>query len=126
MTNSATSEIKIEAEIQQMVNDTKTAKVAGANGWLNGEPQVATVYRFCVMHTDYNRGNDYDMAEAIDRADDFWKNNLMSEYVAAWCDANNVLWGTIEIIGKAVKYNHGTEGNYHYCFRALVTLRDKE
>ena len=113
-----------EAEIQQKIADNHAAKEAGATGWMNIEPQPATIYSFCVMHTDYDSNiAEHHMAEALDRSDEFDQAMLMSEYAAAWCDANNVLWGSIEIIGKACKYKHGREGNYHYVWRVLVKPR---
>lgn len=113
-----------EAEIQQKIADNRTAKEAGAAGWMNVEPRQATVYNFCVMHADYAANEaESRMADALDRADNFDKNILMGEYVAAWCDANGVPWGSIEIFGKATRYEHGRKGNYHYVFRAVVTKR---
>ena len=113
-----------EAEIQQMVADTHTAKEAGKAGFVHIEPQAATIYHFCVMHTDYD-GNAAEnaMAEALDRSDEFMRVQLASDYAASWCDANGILWGSIEIFHKPYKYDHHREGNYHYVFTAIVTPR---
>ncbi len=113
-----------EAEIQQMVADTYAAKEAGKTGWMNIEPQAATIYHFCVMHTDYE-GNaaEQAMAEALDHSDEFMQVRLASDYAAAWCDAHDVLWGSIEIFHKPYKYDHHREGNYHFVFTAIVTPR---
>ena len=113
-----------EAEIQQMVADTHAAKEAGKTGWMNIEPQAATIYHFCVMHTDYE-GNAAEraMAEALDHSDEFMQVRLASDYAAAWCDAHDVLWGSIEIFHKPYKYDHHREGNYHFVFTAIVTPR---
>lgn len=113
-----------EAEIRQLVADHNAAVEAGTHGWMNIDPQPAMIYSFCVMHTDYdNNKADYSMADALDRADEWQKVYLMLEYVSAWCKANNINCGSIEIIGTASKHTHGKEGNYHFCFRALVTPR---
>ena len=113
-----------EAEIRQMVIDTNAAKEAGKTGWMNIEPQDAMIYNFCVMHTDYD-GNvaEHAMAEALDRSDKFMQVRLASEYAAAWCDAHDVLWGGIEIFRAPHKYDHHSEGNYHFVFTAVVTPR---
>jgi len=113
-----------EAEVQQMVADTHAAKEAGKTGFTHIEPQAATIYRFCVMHADYDGdAAEHAMAEALDRSDEFMRARLASDYVSSWCDANGVLWGSIEIFHKPYKYNHHREGNYHYVFSAVVTPR---
>ena len=113
-----------EADIQQMVADAKAARDAGEHGWLNIVPKPATVYNFCVMHTDYDFDKDaHDMADALNRADEWQKGYLMLEYVSAYCKANNIDCGGIEIIGTASKYTHHNDNNYHFTFRALVTAK---
>ena len=113
-----------EAEIQQMVADTHAAQEAGKTGFSHIEPQSATIYHFCVMHTDYDsNAAEHAMAEAIDRSDEFMRVRLASDYASAWCDANGILWGSIEIFHKPYKYSHHNAGNYHYVFTAIVTPR---
>ena len=113
-----------ETEIQQMVADAHTADEAGKSGWCHLEPKPATIYSFCVMHTDYDHNKaEHDFAEALNRSDDWTKNRLASDYVSAWCDANNVPWGSIEIFHKPYKYDHHNKGNYHFTFDAIVTMR---
>ena len=118
-----TSELT-EAEIQQMVADTHAAKEAGKTGWMNIEPQAATIYHFCAMHTDYDsNAAEHAMAEALDRSDESMRVRLASDDASAWCDANGILWGSIEIFHKPYKYSHHSAGNYHYVFTAIVTPR---
>ena len=118
-----TSELT-EAEIQQMVADIHVAKEAGKTGWMNIEPQAATIYHFCAMHTDYDsNAAEHAMAEALDRSDESMRVRLASDYASAWCDANGILWGSIEIFHKPYKYSHHSAGNYHYVFTAIVTPR---
>lgn len=113
-----------EAEVQQMVDDTKAAEAAGKSGWSHIAPKPATIYSFCVMHTDYDPNKaEHDFAEALNHSDDSMKVRLASDFVSAWCDANDVPWGSIEIFHKPYKYNHSKEGNYHFTFDAVVTLR---
>lgn len=113
-----------EEEIKQLIADHNAAVAAGERGWMNIDPQPAMIYNFCVMHTDYDDNKaEHDMAEALNRADEWQKAYLMIEYTSAWCKANNVNCGGIEIIGTANKFTHGNDRNYHFCFRALVTPR---
>lgn len=111
-----------EADVQQIVTDVHTAESAGKSGWCHINPKPATIYNFCVMHTDYDRNKaEHEFAEALERSDDFMKFKLANDFVAAWCNANKVQWSDIEIFHKPCKYDHHREGNYHYVFDAIVT-----
>ena len=113
-----------EAEIQQMVADTKTAVEAGKRGFSHLDPKPATIYSFCVMHTDYATNKaEHDFAEALNCSDDSMKVRLAIDYISAWCDANGIPWGSIEIFHKPYKYEHHNKGNYHFVFDAVVTMR---
>ncbi len=113
-----------EAEITQMVADAHNAEEAGKTGWMNIDPQEATIYHFCAMHTTYdNNAAEHAFAEALNRSDESMRMRLASDYAAAWCDANNVPWGSIEIFHKPYKYEHHNADNYHFVFTAVVTMR---
>ena len=113
-----------EDEIRQMVADTHAAEDAGKSGWCHIEPKAATIYNFCVMHTDYDHNKaEHDFAEALNHSDDSMKVRLASDFVASWCNANEVPWGSIEIFHKPYKYSHHREDNYHFVFNAVVTMR---
>ena len=106
----------------------RTATTDPRNTLIIDAPKIARVYTFVAMHMSTQRRSEsasvraeYEFAGALERADWFERNTLMSEFTVAWLRARGIDWGSVEILGEAVRYDHGCEDSYHYCFRALVT-----
>lgn len=107
-----------------IIDELANARNAGKTACLNGKPQPATIYRFCAMHMRGTANPEREFAEALDRGDKFEKNYIASDYISAWLEANNILWGGFHI-ENMTKHDHGHDDgdSYHYCFTAIVFPR---
>lgn len=106
--------------------DKHIAQDAARNPFSHIEPQIATVYHFCLMHYGSPDDPNYKLAEAMNEADDFDRHMMMLEFASTYCKENGIPWSNIEILGKAVKYGRFRVNEYHFTFRALVMLNDRE
>ena len=100
--------------------DKHIAQDAARNAFTHIEPQAATVYHFCLMHNGNPDDPNYKLAEAMNGANDFDRHMMMLEFASTYCKENEIDWSNIEILGKAAKYGHSRESDYHFTFRALV------
>jgi hypothetical protein len=132
MRNIEKSIVSIEdTALDNLIAGEEAARTATANPGthlLVDAPKIARVYTFVVMHMSTQVRSEsasfraeYEFAGALEKADWFERNTLMSEFTVAWLRARGIDWGSVEILGEAVRYDHGCEDSYHYCFRALVT-----
>lgn len=129
MMNTVTREQSIET-ILKAQKDAKTAAGDLRNIMTFGKVEAAKVFGFTLMHmgseeSPYSLESqkaEYRLAEAMRNTDAFWRNRLMSDFVAEYLNARGIEWAGIEILGDAQLIEHGAEGHYHYAFRALVTL----
>jgi len=107
--------------------DKHIAQDAAKNAFTHIEPQAARVFHFCLMHNGSPKNDpNYQLAEAMNAASEFDQHRMMLEFASAYCKENHIDWKGIEILGKATKYGHFRECDYHYTFRALVFLDDIE
>ena len=102
--------------------DKHTAQDAARNAFTHIEPQAAKVLHFCLMHNGNPDDPNYRLAEAMNQAEDYDRNMMMLEFASTYCKENDISWKTIEVLGKAAKYGHSRESDYHFTFRVLVIL----
>ena len=81
------------------------------------EPKQIILITCFVMGYEFENSGNRAVYECMEEADEFDRNRIASDVAIAYCERNNIKWGSLRIINIS-------KNNKHYVIEALVIPRE--